>query len=164
MTTTEEFLRIAWIGCGATAVLDLWLLFLKRRGVATLDMALVGRWLGHLGRGRIAHPAIKAAAPIPGEAPLGWLTHYLIGIAFAALLPTFVAADWLQRPTLLPALLTGMATVVFPLFLMQPAMGLGIAARKTPTPLRNCLKSLLNHSVFGLGLFLAGTVVGIAYH
>jgi len=43
MTTTEEFLRIAWIGSGATAVLDLWLLFLKRRGVATLDMALVGR-------------------------------------------------------------------------------------------------------------------------
>lgn len=163
MTTTEEFLRIVWIGSGATAVLDLWLLFLKRRGVATLDLALVGRWVGHLGRGRIRHSAIKAAAPIPGEAPLGWLTHYLIGIAFAALLPTFVAADWLQRPTLLPALLTGMATVVFPLFLLQPAMGLGLAARHTPTPLRNCLKSLLNHCIFGLGLFLAATVAGIAY-
>lgn len=78
-------------------------------------------------------------------------------------MPTFVAADWLQRPTLLPALLTGMATVVFPLFLMQPAMGLGIAARKTPTPLRNCLKSLLNHSVFGLGLFLAANLQGLFF-
>ena len=29
------------------------------------------------------------------------------------------------------------------------------AASKTPAPVRNCLRSLANHAVFGLGLYLA---------
>jgi formate hydrogenlyase subunit 3/multisubunit Na+/H+ antiporter MnhD subunit len=37
---------------------------------------------------------------------------------------------------------------------MQPAMGLGIAASKTPQPFINRIKSLINHSIFGCGLFL----------
>lgn len=38
---------------------------------------------------------------------------------------------------------------------MQPAMGSGFAARRTATPLKNCLRSLVNHAVFGSGLYLA---------
>ncbi|WP_264346966.1 DUF2938 domain-containing protein [Rheinheimera sp. MM224] len=39
---------------------------------------------------------------------------------------------------------------------MQPALGSGIAASKTPSPAKARLKSLLTHSVFGLGLYLSG--------
>jgi len=42
---------------------------------------------------------------------------------------------------------------------MQPAMGLGVAASRTPSPLKNCLRSVVNHAVFGLGLFLAASVI-----
>jgi hypothetical protein len=41
---------------------------------------------------------------------------------------------------------------------MQPAMGLGVAASRTPSPLKNCLRSVVNHAVFGLGLFLSACV------
>ena len=61
-----------------------------------------------------------------------------------------------------PALLLGMGTVAAPLLVMQPAMGAGFFASKTPTPLKNCLRSLANHSVFGLGLFLAAVLLGWA--
>lgn len=48
-----------------------------------------------------------------------------------------------------------MGTVVAPLCFMQPAMGAGFFASRTPTPARNCLKSLVTHFVFGVGLFLS---------
>ena len=85
------------------------------------------------------------------ELALGWLTHYAVGIAFAGLLVVMVGHGWVAAPSLLPAVALGIGTVVFPLFLMQPAMGQGVAASRTPAPLRNCLRSVLNHAVFGLG-------------
>ena len=143
------------IGAGATLVMDAWLLLLQRLGVPTLSFAFIGRWVGHLLRGQLRHAAIGKAAPIRGELALGWLVHYATGIVFAAALLAFAGLTWAQHPTLLPALALGVATVAVPLLLIQPAMGAGIASRNTPTPLKNCLRSLANHSVFGLGLYLA---------
>ncbi|MBU3055195.1 DUF2938 domain-containing protein [Pseudomonas indica] len=159
MTLLHDIIQIALIGIGATAVMDLWLSLLKRLGVQTLNIAFIGRWVGHLFRGRFAHAAIAKAQPIPAEWALGWLAHYVIGIAFAGLLVAVSGMNWVANPTLLPAVLVGMGTVVAPLFLMQPAMGAGFAASKTPTPLKNCLRSLANHTVFGLGLFIAALLI-----
>lgn len=89
----------------------------------------------------------------------GWLIHYAIGVLFALLLVVIVGEGWLLAPTLWPALAVGVGTVVAPLCLMQPAMGAGFFAAKTPTPVRNCLKSLVTHGVFGLGLFLSASLV-----
>ena len=147
--------EIVLIGAGATVVMDAWLIVLKRMGVKTLDFALVGRWVGHLAHGRVAHAAIAKARPVAGERLMGWSTHYAVGVGFAALLVAVTGVDWLDSPTLAPALAVGVATVAAPLFVMQPAMGAGFAASKTPTPFRNCLRSLANHAVFGLGLYLA---------
>jgi hypothetical protein len=125
----------------------------------TLAMALLGRWIGHLLQGRLTRGTIAGAAPVSGERGIGWVAHYAIGIVFAA---TFVALfggfngdAWLQQPALIPALLFGIATVVAPLFILQPAMGAGIASSRTRTPLRNVARSVVNHAVFGGGLFLA---------
>ena len=50
------------VGIGATLVMDAWWLCQKHVfGVPVLDYAWVGRWLGHLLRGRLRHEAIKAA-------------------------------------------------------------------------------------------------------
>ena len=42
------------------------------------------------------------------------------------------------------------------LFILPPGMGAGIASWKTPRPAFNCVKSLVSHIVFGLGMYLAG--------
>lgn len=150
------------IGAGATLAMDAWLLLQRHLGVRTLDFAHLGRWVGHLARGRVAHAAIARAPAVRGELALGWLAHYAIGIAFAALLVAWQGLAWTREPTLLPALALGAVTVAAPLFVMQPAMGAGFAASRTPTPWSNRLRSLANHVVFGAGLYLAAVVVAIA--
>lgn len=159
MTSIEEIARVVLIGCGATVVMDIWLLFLKRIGVPTLNFAFIGRWVGHLFRGRLAHASIGKASPIANETLLGWVTHYAVGIAFAFLLTGIAGAAWATAPSIGIALLVGICTVAVPLLVMQPAMGFGVASSKTPTPIKNCIRSLINHSVFGLGLFLSACVI-----
>ena len=156
---THSLILACGLGIGATAVMDLWLMALNRLGVTTLNFAFIGRWGGHLLRGQLRHAAIARSHPIRGELALGWLLHYATGIAFAALLLAFQGSAWAFEPTLLPALTMGLATVIVPLFLIQPAMGSGFAARRTPTPLKNCLRSLANHGVFGLGLYLSAVAL-----
>lgn len=159
MASFRSFAQVALIGVGATALMDAWLLLLGRMGVRTLDMALIGRWVGHLARGRLTHAAIARAQPIRAERALGWLTHYGVGVAFAGLLLGSQGVEWARQPSLLPAVVFGVGSVVAPLFVMQPAMGAGFAASRTPTPLKNCLRSLANHAVFGLGLYLAASLI-----
>lgn len=150
---------VVLVGIGATALMDLWLWLLSRLGVPGTGFAMVGRWVGHFGRGAFAHVAIAKAAPIRFERGLGWATHYLVGIAFAALLVGVQGAAWLDRPTALPALVFGLLSVAAPWFVMQPAMGAGVLARKTPTPLKTGLRNLANHAVFGAGLYLAAAML-----
>ena len=142
------------IGGGATVVMDLWLLLLRRGlGVRTLDYAMLGRWLGHLPRGTFAHENIAKAQPVRGELIIGWCAHYAIGITFAALLLTISGLGWARSPSLMPALVTGLVTVAAPLFVLQPALGAGIASSKAPNPNAARLRSVLTHAVYGLGLY-----------
>jgi hypothetical protein len=144
------------IGAGATAATDLWA-FARKRAFATPlpNYGLVGRWLALMPRGQFRHPSIAAAPAVRGERVIGWTAHYLIGIAFAAILPLTLGASWLQQPTLAPALVVGIGTVAAPFLLMQPGMGAGIAANRTPRPGAARLQSLITHAVFGLGLYAA---------
>lgn len=154
-----DFSRAVAIGIGATAVMDLWLRLLQSLGLPTLNFALLGRWVGHMPRGRWAHPGIAKAAPVRGELALEWAAHYFTGIVLAVLLATLAGSQWLRAPTLLPALGFGIGSVLLPLFVMQPAMGSGVASSRTPTPILNSLKSLANHTVFGLGLYAAALAI-----
>jgi hypothetical protein len=143
------------VGIGATLVMDLWNLFLKRAfRIPSLNYCLLGRWLRHMPGGTFRHANIAAAPQKTFECTVGSIAHYSIGVVFALVFVVLMSGDWLARPTLLPALLYGIGTIVFPFFLMQPSFGLGIAASKTPRPTQARLKSLLTHTVFGVGLYV----------
>lgn len=86
MTFTAMFLAALPIGIGATVVMDLWGLLLRRLGIATLNFAMVGRWAGHLLGGRVSHQAIAKAEPVQNELAWGWVIHYATGVLFAMLL------------------------------------------------------------------------------
>ena len=66
---------------------------------------------------------------------------------------------WLSAPRLLPALAFGVATVVFPFFIMQPGMGLGVAASRAPRPWLARFHSVVTHAVFGLGMHATAVVL-----
>lgn len=143
------------IGIGATLLMDLWNQFLKRVfNIPSLNYCLLGRWLSHMPAGTFRHASISAAPQKPSECVVGWVAHYTIGIVFALVFVLLISANWLARPTFLPALLYGFGTVVFPFFVMQPSLGLGIAASRTPKPAQARIKSFVTHSVFGAGMYL----------
>lgn len=160
----ELLARVAFIGIGGAAAMDAWSLLARRAfGVRGLDYALLGRWIGHLPRGRFAHERIAAAAPVAGERLLGWTAHYAIGIAFAALLVAIWGPAWVRAPTIGPALVVGIGTVVAPWFVMQPAMGAGIAGALTPDPSATRARNLATHAVYGLGLYVAAVALAAVW-
>ena len=161
MLTSQIIERVAILGIGATAVMDLWLLLLARLGVPTAGFGLVGRWVGHFAQGRFAHESIAKAPPVRHELGLGRLTHYVVGVVYAALLVSVLGAPWLEQPTFLPALIFGGVTVAAPWFVMQPAMGSGFLALKTPAPLKTSLRNLVNHAVFDSGLYLTTATLAL---
>ena len=144
------------IGVGATVIMDIWALVLRRGfGVASLDLTLLGRWIGHLARGTFNHERIANATPIRHERIIGWTAHYTIGVTFGAALLAIWGVEWLQAPTLMPPLLVSTLTLAAPFLVMQPAMGAGIASSRTPGPNLARLRSIVTHTVYGLGLYLA---------
>lgn len=153
----NNLILVPIIGIGATAVMDLWAIVRRSLfGTALPNYRLVGRWIAHMPRGRFHHESIAASTAQRGELILGWTAHYLIGIAFAAVLIGIWGHAWVRQPTLGPALIVGIGTVAAPFLLMQPGMGAGIAASRMPRPAAVRLQSVITHAIFGLGLYIAG--------
>jgi hypothetical protein len=152
----DTFVNAALIGTGATALMDLWGILRQRLfGIPNMNYGLVGRWIAWMPRGRFRHERIAATPAVKGEKAIGWVAHYAIGIVFAGLLVVVHG----QQPTLASALVVGIGTVAAPFLVMQPAMGAGIAARRTPRPGAARLQSLVTHAVFGFGLYAAATLI-----
>jgi hypothetical protein len=155
-----SLIRAILIGLGATLTTDLWALFLKRAfKIAAPNYCLVGRWLRYMPEGIFRHSNIASAPQKSAECTVGWIAHYMIGITFAIAFLALANNNWLQHPTLIPAMIFGVGTVLLPFFIMQPAFGLGFAASKTPNPIQARLRSLMNHTSFGIGLYLFGLLV-----
>lgn len=79
------------------------------------------------------------------------------------MLVALFGVQWLYDPTWLPALGVGIITVLVPFFIMQPAMGAGIAGARTATPGLNRLRSVLTHGVFGCGLTLSAMLLNVIW-
>jgi hypothetical protein len=148
------------IGLGATLTFDLSGLFLKHAfKITPSNICLVGRWLRYMPEGTFKHSNIAFAPQKSAECTIGWIAHYMIGITFAIAFVAFIDDNWLQDPTLIPAIVFGVVTVLAPLFIMQPLFGLGFAASKTSNPMQARLRSLMNHTAFGVGLYLFALLV-----
>ena len=148
------------LGVGATVVMNAWgLLRRPLLGMPVPDYAMLGRWVGHMPRGRFVHASIAQASPVTGERWIGWTAHYLVGVGLAALLLWLTGPGWLHRPTPYAALAFGLGSVAAPFFVMQPAMGAGWAANRAPAPSRARVQSLVTHLAFGAGLYAAALLL-----
>ena len=156
--------RGALIGAGGAAMMDAWAWVSRHAfNIQGLDYALLGRWIGHFPRRRFFHERIASAAPVRGERVLGWAAHYSIGVAFAAPLLAIWGLEWARSPTIGPPLAVGLFTIVAPWFVMQPAMGAGIAASRTPSPRSTRLRNVATHAMYGLGLYLSAVVLALVW-
>lgn len=146
------------IGIGATVLMDIWAIVLHRVFAQPRAIwAPVGRWFFHLKNGKVFHDSIANAEPYEQELALGWISHYAVGILYGVLLALFVGPAWFAEPTFLPAWIWGIITVGAGWFLLQPGLGIGWAASKTPNPMKVRALNLVAHTVFALGLW--GTAI-----
>lgn len=107
------------IGLGATLTTDLWAMFLKHAfKITSPNYCLVGRWLRYMPEGTFRYSNIASAPQKSAECAVGWIAHYMIGITFAIAFVGLVGNNWLQHPTLIPAIVFGVDTVLMSFFIL----------------------------------------------
>ena len=117
-------------------------------GAPPANWALVGRWVALMPRGVFVHRPIAATPSVRGELAVGWGFHYVVGVAYAAL---YLAITRLVFAT---------ALLVAPWLVMQPALGLGFFAARTPHPSVTRIINISGHAAFGVGLYLGVILIG----
>jgi hypothetical protein len=104
-------------------------------------------------KGRIFHDSIATAAPYEHELALGWVSHYAVGILYGIVLALIVPTSWFSEPSFIQPWIVGIVTVGAGWFLLQPGLGIGWAASKTPNPNKVRCLNLVAHTVFALGMY-----------
>jgi hypothetical protein len=160
---TDLIVNMIVAGVFATVVLDIWQRVLHAAtGIPPTNWGIVGRWFGHMPRGRfVVHEAIGEAAPVANEAAIGWIMHYLIGVIYGVVYVGLFVVVLAGTPTLLNGFLFGLALVVIPWFLMQPCLGLGPMGAKAPNPNIPRYGALAAHCIYGVALY-GGSVLHTA--
>ncbi|WP_246688610.1 MULTISPECIES: DUF2938 domain-containing protein [unclassified Mesorhizobium] len=150
----------ALIGIGATVTIDIWGLVLWKLFQQPLaNWGLIGRWAAHTPALKFFHDNIREVPPIQNELTLGWIVHYGTGVIFGLAFGIIVGSSWFADPTVLQPLLFGLATVLFPWLLLQPGLGVGWAASKTPRPWKTRVLNLISHGLFGIGLWASALLL-----
>lgn len=147
------------VGIIATLATDIWPRILKAiTGLPPANWGLIGRWIGWMPRGKFVHRPITATAPIRGEVAIGWAFHYFTGIVYAALYLAIMRLGFGSEPTFISALVFALVLLVAPWFVMQPALGFGIMATRTPRPAVVRAVNASVHAAFGVGLYVGAIV------
>ncbi len=161
MNTVSELGYFLLIGIGGTLLLDVWAWALSLIfGVSSTNWALVGRWIVNLTFGRLTvnHPKSKT---IRGELLIGWLAHYLIGISYGISLFIIWGENWLIQPTIDEPVMISWVLLIAPFFIMMPGLGAGVAGQNTPNPTLTRFKSLVGHTIFGIGMFCTAKLIQV---
>ena len=111
----------------------------------------LGRWIGHMPKGRFTHEDITKAEPIPHEAGIGAAAHYAIGLALGVGYVLLLRVPQRRRSSLPAATAYGIATTAFPWFWMFPARGQGLMGLRGGD-LRVPTFALCTHIAYGVGL------------
>ncbi|UVC07634.1 DUF2938 domain-containing protein [Rhizobium sp. TH2] len=156
----DIILRGILIGIGGTVAMDIWAVILwKVFKENAPNWAPVGRWTWHLKNGVVFHTNIAKAEPYAHEQALGWIFHYAVGIVYGVVLAVFMGRSWLAYPTFMPAFVWGIVTVSAGWFLLQPGLGLGRAASKTPDPIKARAMNLFGHTIFAVGMWITALLL-----
>jgi hypothetical protein len=143
------------VGVIATATLDIWqqiyrLLF----GAPITNWAMIGRWVAYLPKGQLVHEDIGKIPAVAGEATLGWIVHYVVGIGYAGVYLLLMEIVLRSPPGFVSAMVFGAVSVSVTWFFMEPVLGAGAMASRTPKPTAVMAQDFTSHLSFGLGLYL----------
>lgn len=110
--------------------------------------------------GQFVHQNIIESSPLKYEESIGWVFHYFIGAGVGLTYPLFYLGFNVSMPVnhLIPGLLWGLATVLFPWLTNFPAFGWGFFGVGAPEGTKPLIAPAIAHSCFGLGMGLVFTM------
>ena len=148
------------VGFAATVTMDVLGSVARRVGLAKGAKGnWVGRWYLGISRGQFVHSDISGSPELGGEKTAALVGHYVIGIVLAVFYVLGARLLGVSADSLIVALGYGLATCVFPWFLVFPALGFGAFGLKGPRELRLFTSSVLNHSFYGVGIWWSAAVL-----
>ena len=144
------------MGIFATYFMDFLAGFLaKRKLIHTfITPEAVGRWFLYMFRGKFIHNDILKTPALNHEKLWCLISHYLIGIVLAGVYLFLELKEPAIRDQIWIPLVFGIATVFLPWFWLLPSTGLGFMASKSSNRSLIIRTNLVNHTNFGLGLFI----------
>tara|TARA_B110000879_G_scaffold180406_1_gene237032 strand:- start:6189 stop:6740 length:552 start_codon:yes stop_codon:yes gene_type:complete len=144
------------IGVAATLAIDMWAVILRTAfNLPTTNWGMVGRWFAYLPRGQFMHRPIGSSKPIKYEHLIGWLAHYAVGIGYAYCYLILVFYVLKDQPSLISAISYGVFTLIAPWLVLQPALGLGLFAKRAESPSTVRAINISIHLIFGAVLYFA---------
>ncbi|WP_251976153.1 DUF2938 family protein [Salinicola avicenniae] len=150
------------VGVGSTIVLDLWAwLVAKTTGMAGTDWGVVGRWLLDIPKGRLVLDS-RPDRPAPGgrEKIVGWLFHYLVGLAYAMLILLIWGVDYIADPQVMPVFWVGVViSSLAGLLILMPGLGGGVLGRKLPNQAVLIVYVIIAHIAFAAGQYAFANLV-----
>jgi hypothetical protein len=149
-------IEIILMGIFATIFMDFLAGFLVKRKFIYSFIApeAVGRWFLYMFRGKFIHKDIYQTPALKNEKLWCFISHYLIGIALAGIYLFLELKEPTIRDQMWIPLIFGIATVSLPWFWLLPSIGLGFMASKSSNRSLIIKSNLVNHTNFGLGLFI----------
>ena len=144
------------MGVFATYFMDLLSGFLVKRKViySFITPEAVGRWFLYMLRGRIVHKDINKTPSLKNEELWCFISHYLIGVVLAGIYLFLELKVPIIRDQVWVPLIFGIVTVFLPWFWLLPSVGLGFVASKSSNRSLIIRSNLINHTNFGVGLFI----------
>lgn len=150
------FIESILLGIWATIIMDLIAKVLSKRKLIYpfITPEELGRWFFYMFKGRLIHKDISKTPPVSNEKMWYFISHFLIGILLAGfyLRLAIMFSDLNENAWI--ALVFGIFTVILPWFWLLPATGLGFMANKSGKRKQIMKTNLINHTNFGIGLFL----------
>lgn len=152
-----EILVLAFLGGIVGAVfMDITETYMAKVGITSgVNVALLGRWVMGLQRGRLTHDNILDSPALPNEVSVGWGFHFLVGGGCVALAyPLFFGFSTIAQPTshILGGVLFGLATSALPWFILLPCFGWGVFGWRGPRGSNAVLAATLSHVPYGIGV------------
>lgn len=150
------FIEAILLGIWATLFMDFFAKILSKRKLIHpfITQEELGRWFVYLFKGKITHRDIVKTPPVQNEKIWYYVSHYLIGIFLAGFYLILASQFKALGENTWMALVFGILTVIFPWFWLLPATGLGFIASRSKKRSQIIITNLINHTNFGLGLFL----------
>lgn len=149
-------IEIFLMGFFATCFMDISAGFFAKRKIIYpfITTEAMGRWFLYMLKGKFLHENINKTPALKNEKMWCLISHYMIGIVLAGIYLFLDLKDPVIRNQPWMALIFGIGTVFLPWFLLLPSIGFGFMASKSVNQSLIIRTNFINHTSFGLGLFI----------